>query len=428
MQRIDASVEIGIIGSMLLDDKCIESVLRTVTAEDFTSASAKRIFEMIAEMAKDKKAVDILTVIDALDNDAGLKQYAVEALNVTPTAANVETYCQLLKAQSQRDKLAKMAQDIDGALFAGDDYEAVLTQAKTRLDNIERVSLAPLKSSDALMQWFSYYERVKNDPDSAYCATGYGDLDRALGGGLFNDEVYILAARPGMGKTTQAIDIAEKVTQRGRPVLFASLEMSAIQITSKRLANVSGMNYTRLLRGRLSGDDMSQVYQAADAVSNRPFFVVDSVYTVGDIERYALAINNLALIVVDYLGLIQTGERPVSRYEEITHISAELKALAKRLHKPILVLAQLNRENTTRSDKRPTMADLRDSGAIEQDAGAVILLHRESYYKPEEEAPQVETIELIIAKNRHAAPCTVKMLWNGESGRINEISDKDMPF
>ena len=238
---------------------------------------------------------------------------------------------------------------------------------------------------------------------------------------MFNDEVYILAGRPGMGKTTQGIGIAERVAKSGKAVLFCSIEMSETQITSKRLAIAGGLDYTRLMNGQTSDEDMKELAALTVELSNHPFFTVDDVNTVSQIEERTRGVENLGLVVIDYLGLIQTGERVMPRYEEVTRISADIKALAKKLHRPILLLAQLNRENTTRSNKRPTMADLRDSGAIEQDAGAVILLHRDSYYEPEEEPPETEEIELIIAKNRHAAPGTVKMMWHGASGQITEV-------
>ena len=206
-------------------------------------------------------------------------------------------------------------------------------------------------------------------------------------------------------------------------MLFVSLEMTAVQIMAKRIALEGGLQYTQLMSGKLGETDEEVMQEAMGRLTDRPFFLTTkSGMTVGEISKTARQIRDLSLIIVDYMGLIPASEesRSKPRYEQMTEISAGVKALAKSLNVPILALAQLNRENMTRKDKRPTMSDLRDSGAVEQDAGAIILLHRPEYYETREQgdAAETEDIELNVAKNRHAAPGLVHMTWDGGKGSI----------
>lgn len=426
--RADLTAENSIIGSVLIDERCLPVVAASVAPDDFTNRLARRVFSAAVALWEAGESVDPVTVLHRLGDDGEASQYILGCMEVTPTAANVEEYCRILRAQTKRRKLEEVADGIRDESFVGKPWDEIAGAAVRALAELGTESAKATTSREAAANFAKHYMLVKRDPDAAYCRTGYNGLDRFLGGGMFNGDVYILAGRPGMGKTTQGIGIAERVAADGRKVLFISLEMSETQIMAKRIAIQAGINYTALLGGKLGGEEEALAFTTASRIGERPFYIVDTASTVRDIERYAKGIDGLSLIVIDYLGLVRTENQLDKRYEEMTRISADLKALAKRIGKPILVLAQLNRENTQRSDKRPTIADLRDSGAIEQDAAGVIMLHRESYYNPGEEQPEAEEIELIVAKNRHAAPGILHMMWHGSTGQITEIDKASMPF
>ena len=426
--RADLSAENSIIGAVLIDERALSEVIGVIDLSDFGSTIARKAFEAILSLRENGELIDPVTVLQRMGDTAAHREYVLGCMDITPTAANIGEYCKVLKAQAKNRKLDIIADAIREDTFIGRSWHDIASDVRKEIDELGTADAKATTSKDAAAEWLKLYNVIKEDPGKAYCRTCYKQLDKMLGGGFFNGEVYILAGRPGMGKTTQGIGIAEKVAGDNRPVLFISLEMSETQIMAKRIAIKAGVGYTGLLSGKLDKEDETAAILAAANLSERPFYIADRASTVKDIERYAKGIEDISLIVVDYLGLIRTELVNEKRYEEMTRISADLKAFAKRINKPILVLAQLNRENTQRSDKRPTMADLRDSGAIEQDAAGVILLHRESYYKPGEEIPEAEEIELIIAKNRHAAPGTLKMMWHGRTGQITEFASNDMPF
>ena len=296
-----------------------------------------------------------------------------------------------------------------------------------------------MSSEEAAEAWQEHYDKVCNNPDYAYCRTGFPLLDKKLGGGMFKQGLYIVGARPGMGKTTLGINIADNIAKAGKLVLFISLEMSRTQIMSKRIAREGGINYTLLMAGGLSDNGKQAAQDAVEVLKGRPFLLTDkSGLTAADIGQMARQVSGLGAVVIDYFGLIKATEEdaPKPRYEQMTDISADLKALAKRLKIPMLVLCQLNRENMNRGkDKSPTLSDLRDTGAIEQDADAVILLHRPEYYSDETKTanyapPERENINLIVAKNRHGETGTVTMQWRGRTGEIHEFDKvhEEIPF
>lgn len=425
MRRAELNAETAVAGAILIDATCLDAVAAVIRPEDMAEDVPRRIYAAALELKRRGGVIDPVTILDEMGG--GDSEYITRLMELTPTAANAGEYAALVAKEARARRLEQIADDIRDGVFIGADAAEIADRARRELDGVESARKSLPTGAESMAAWYERYTLLQKEPESAYCRTGYGSLDRALGGGLFNSEVYILAGRPGMGKTTVGIALAERVAERGAPVLFCSLEMSAHQITTKRIARLANVEYTRCLNGTLSDDDLAEAISSASKLSARPLFVADELSLVSDVERYAREVKDLRLVVIDYLGLLQTGDRPAPRYEEITRISAAIKALAKRLDKPILVLAQLNRENTTRADKKPTLVDLRDSGAIEQDAGGVILLHRDHYYNTDEEPPEREPIEFIIAKNRHSATRTVTMIWSGATGRIDEMT-RGMPI
>ena len=270
-----------------------------------------------------------------------------------------------------------------------------------------------------MLAYYRHRERVDAGA-GGYVPTGYRSLDRLLGGGLLNSGFYILAARPGMGKTTFGLAVADQVAQQRGPVLFVSLEMDEEQLAAKRLSRAAGISYDALMMGNLGDEERARAAEWSSKVSQIPVYTNRKPRaTVDDIANMARKVKGLKLLVVDYFGLIRTEERAKNRYEAMTEVSGQLKALARKLKVPLLCLAQINRENAQRQDKRPQLSDLRDTGALEQDADGVIFLHCNSYYNQERPDPwEPDYMQIILAKNRHASTGTCDAAFYRAVGRI----------
>lgn len=426
--------ETSVIGSLLISPEVLEIIEAVLTPSDFEDAACRETYLAALSLRDNKKPIDAVLLGEELKKRTGenMTGWLIELMQITPTAANIETYCRLVKEDANKRRLLRIAEAINENTNAGSfaDWREIASDALEQINELEDNASGDVVSSlDMANDWMEYYDKVVKNPEFAFCRTGYSSLDRMLGGGMFRQGMYIIGARPGMGKTTLGINIAENIAKRGSNVLFVSMEMSRTQIMAKRIAIVGGISYTKLMNGSLADAGRAEAVTTAARLSERPFNLVDkSKMTVVDIGRAARQVKDLSAIVVDYLGLVKPEEVKANkpRYEEMTDISADLKALAKLLGVPIMVLCQLNRENASTSDKRPQLQHLRDSGAIEQDADGVILLHRPEYYSKDKLAddyvpPDVEAIELIVAKNRHGETGLVKLSWRGVTGEIREF-------
>lgn len=429
--------EAAVIGSILIDADCISEVDKVgLCADDFKNDIYRAIFEIIETRRQSGDNFNDLVLLseELSKRRPGEDWYSVihDILVYTVTAVNAPMYCKSVKDNANRRRFVDMLADAAATANYGD-WKAEADAVYEALHQLKEYGDDVYSGEVLSDQFLDYYEQTKKDPNNAYCKTGFADLDRQLGGGMFRSEVYIIGARPGMGKTTLGINIAQNIVNHGGAVLFVSLEMSAPQIEAKRISLETKIRYTELMAGRIAPEQEFQVYDWIADNKSKPFYLVTKPMTVGEIGRKARQIGNISCIIIDYIGLISCQEesRQKPKYEQMTEISAALKATAKTLNIPILALCQLNRESTTRSDKRPTMADLRDSGAIEQDAGAIVLLHRPDYYANKEsgETPEMEEIELNVAKNRHAEPGIVRMWWHGNIGRISmQTREDELPF
>lgn len=417
--------EVAVIGSLLLDPAVLPQLEQAgLTPEMFDDPDCRVIYETVLRLRDEGRNYSNIVILGDEAKKVGFKDYSsflLDAMQDTPSAALALDYAALVISEYKRRSLNLLLHEAAYDSEAGD-WQSVAESVAEGLQSIGTGEEQGLTSGSGLVSHFrKYYEQTKADPSRAYCPTGFQELDDKLGGGMFRSEIYVLGARPGMGKTTFALNIAESLVRMGKAVLFVSMEMTADQIMAKRISIESGISYNQVLTGRVPSYEEEKLEQAIEAIENRPFYLTTkSGLTVSDIGRLARRVKDLALIVIDYLGLISPEKEMISktRYEQMTAISASVKAMAKTLNVPVLALSQLNRENTNRQDKRPSMSDLRDSGAIEQDAGAIILLHRESYYGQTAQAN--EDIELNVAKNRHSSPGVVTMAWNGTAGRTDE--------
>lgn len=412
--------EQSVIGSMLIDAACVEDVLQVLSAADFQHEVLRSFFEAFRKLHEVGVVIDPVTVLNEVPGDKS--DLARELMTITPTAANVMKYAAIVKEQAKRRRVRDAIEE----LYFAEDPAGMRDTLQAALDQLDAdAGSAIMDGKQAAANWTAWIQLVQTDISNALITSGFPALDTMLGGGFFRSGFYVIGARPGMGKTTLALNMANRIAKDGKRVLFISLEMDGNQITAKRLAIWTGLPYNALYTGRLSEDDMNTVRPALQWFGNLPFYTADAgIYSVSDLSGYAMS-GKFDIIFVDYLGIMTPADEDAQRtkYEQITNLSKAMKALAKRAKIPIVALSQLNRESASKSNKRPTLAELRDSGAIEQDADGVILLHREGYYATEK--PETETIELIIAKNRHGETGTIPLHWWARSGQIIEISYRE---
>nr|DAM27578.1 MAG TPA: DnaB-like replicative helicase [Caudoviricetes sp.] len=419
---IDAlEAESAVCGSILLDDACLPEVLEHLTEADFVLEANRAIFRAAVELYRREEPVDPVS-IRAEARGAVSDAYMMELMQATNTAANAGIYAEETRRASMRRSLVALGQELERrASTLEETPRELISAAQRELEAIEAQDTARelATSGDTLLAYYRHRERVDAGA-GGYVPTGYRSLDRLLGGGLLNSGFYILAARPGMGKTTFGLAVADQVAQQRGPVLFVSLEMDEEQLAAKRLSRAAGISYDALMMGNLGDEERARAAEWSSKVSQIPVYTNRKPRaTVDDIANMARKVKGLKLLVVDYFGLIRTEERAKNRYEAMTEVSGQLKALARKLKVPLLCLAQINRENAQRQDKRPQLSDLRDTGALEQDADGVIFLHCNSYYNQERPDPwEPDYMQIILAKNRHASTGTCDAAFYRAVGRI----------
>ena len=411
----NVQAEQAVLGSMLIDAACVRDVLARLREDDFALPTDGAIFAQIQRMYAAQKPIDAISVADAMrgenaEETAQIRAYIAELLDITPTSANALMYSDIVLQASRRRLLEHAFGDAVSRLREEQPEEEIIPEVEDAIAGArERMGSDLLSPMEQVERYFAHRERIDSGA-KPYVRTGFRQVDRMLGGGMVDSGLYFLAARPGMGKSTFALNIAENVAKTGSTVIFISLEMDNEQITAKRLSAMTRASYQTALNDTLTEEEYQEVCQATVELSQRPLYVNSSVAAnVEKITSMAHSKKGVRLVIVDHFSLIQTPGRH-SRYEEYTNVSGALKRLARALKCPILCLAQLNRANDMRKDKRPMLSDLRDTGAAEQDADGVITLFRPDYYEADKEQKDGEPsfTELAVAKNRH-----------GKTGRIS---------
>lgn len=414
--------ESAVCGSILLDADCLPEVMDVLTEDDFALSANRAIFCAAKELSRRSETVDPVTILAAAGGEV-TREYAMELMAVTSTAANAGVYAAETRRASMRRALIALAETLSERATLPEDPRALIGEAQRELERIEAQDTARelATSGDAILDFYRHREQVDGG-GGGFVPTGFRSLDRMLGGGLLNGGLYVLAARPGMGKTTFALSVADSIARSG-PVLFVSLEMDLEQISAKRIGRAAGISSSALLMGGLNDDERRRAAEWSSKLSQMPFYLNRKTWaTVDDLGNMARKVKGLRCLLVDYFGLIRPSGRIKNRYEAMTEISGSLKSLARTLKTPVLCLAQLNRENKDRRDKRPLLSDLRDTGALEQDADGVIFLHRTDYYSERDDAGpspwEPVPMQIILAKNRHAGTGVCDAAFYRAVGRI----------
>ena len=429
LRQLPHSVEAeqAVLGSMLIDPRCVSEVIDKLRTDDFYIRQNKEIYETIYSMFNYSLTIDPVTVLENMKQNGCYDEnqsrgYILQLMDTTPTAANVGEYIDILKDKTLLRRVAEAAGELTAMIQEGTSTgQDILEAAEQRIYAIRqgRAARGLVPISDVIIDVYDRLEELAASENAIPgMSTGLRDLDRAISG-LNNTDLILLAARPGMGKTSMALNVLLDAGKKsGKKVAFFSLEMSREQLALRLISSECFVDNKKLVTGKLSDEDWESVAAAADSLNRSTIYIDDdSSVTVADINAKCRRVENLGLIVIDYLQLMQSAggksnNRGENRQQVVSDISRSLKIMAKELNVPVLCLSQLSRANESRNDKRPMLSDLRESGAIEQDADIVLFLYREGYYNKDTENPNLA--ECIIAKNRHGETGTVELQWTPE--------------
>ncbi len=421
--------EKSLLGGMMMDKDAIYKVVDFLQIKDFYKKDHQKIYRSMVEIIDKSGSIDLLSVANRLEEKellekVGGNSYLTELVNQVPTASHVEEYGKIVQKKRILRELIRTGQEISQTGYKEDeDVEEILDQAEQKIFDISQNSLRNqfLKVGDALEEAFERIDELtRQDKDTRGVPSGFPELDERLSG-FQKSDLILLAARPSMGKSSLAFNIAQNVAiNENIPVGIFSLEMSNDQIIDKLLSSQSGVNLWKIRNGKLSTKDSSNDYtkiqEAMSQLSDAPIYIEDkssfNIMQMKAMARRLQAENGLGLIIIDYLQLIQPRSSSESMVQQMTEISRSLKGLAKELKVPVIALSQLSRAVEKRTPKIPRLSDLRETGALEQDADVVLLMYREDYYRDDTERKNIT--DLIIAKHR-----------NGPTGKVELYFDRD---
>ncbi len=438
-QQVPFSLEAeqSVLGGILIDPSSITRVADTIKSEHFYLPQHQAIYTVMSNMFQLSARIDTVTVLDELKksgvyDEAGGKAYLVQLAQTVPSVANIESYAAIVREKYYMRSLISAARDIisdttEGAADAG----VLLDSAEQRIFEIRQgKEVSGLRHIKDIIvnETLDRIDKISNPEtkgDYIGIPCGISDLDRIITG-LNKSDLIILGARPGMGKTSFALNIARNVAvQQDKSVCFFSLEMTRDQLAQRMLSDEASIKSDKLRTGEISGAEWTRLVQASDVLSKAPiYFDESSGITVPEIKAKVRRMKKADLIIIDYLQLMRSARRTENRVQEVSDITRNLKIMAKDLGVPVLVCAQLSRGTEVKGKShRPQLADLRESGSIEQDADIVLFLYRESYYQADgeddgESQPDETSAEVIVAKNRHGETGAVKLHWAGEFTRF----------
>ena len=432
--------ERAVLGGLMLETHRFDTVIQVIKENDFDGKDHQIIFQSMSELVEENKPLDPLTVSEKLDNKNSLnkvggKDYLVELATTTPSAANLEAYAEIIRQRSITRKLMKANSEISELILnpQGQDGASLLDKAESMIFALNDET----NQNDQNLQ--SMRELIPSTMDRLHelsnksggligSSTGYKDLDNKLQG-LQNGDLIVVAGRPSMGKTSLAMNVAENVlldSESNGSVLIFSLEMPGESLTTRLLSGMTKLNQQNVRSGMLKDDELRILFQQSEKLKNLPLWIDDSsILSPMELRAKARRLartekDGLSLIVVDYLQLMQLPLSSENRVNQISEISRSLKSLAKELNVPVIALSQLNRAVENRPNKRPIMADLRDSGAIEQDADVILFIYRDEVYN--EDSEHGNKAEIIIGKQRNGPIGTVNLTFLKEFTRFENFS------
>ncbi len=426
-----------ILGAILLDHNVISTILEFVTAKSFYIEKHRALFEVMMNMFTTNQTADAVTVLnEALKrnifetSDEG-RNYLASLANMVPSVDNITSYCQIVAEKHSMRSLALTAREILHEIALNQNSaQSILDSAEQKIFEIRQGKdvngLTPI--GDVVMESWDRLQKISGPDKEKFLGakSGFTLLDTVTSG-LNKSDLIILAARPGMGKTSFALNIATNVARHsGKDVAIFSLEMSKEQLATRMLSTEALVDSNKLRNGHLSDNDWVRLASGADVLYQLPIMLDDTAGTnVPQIKAKLRRVKNLGLVVIDYLQLLGSTMKTENMVLRVQEITRNLKILAKELDVPVILLSQLSRGVESRPDKRPLLSDLRDSGSIEQDADIVLFLYRDAYYNKESTEPNV--CECIVAKNRHGETGPVKLIWDGQFTRFSNADFTSAP-
>ena len=436
--------EQSVLGAILVEPECIAQVADRLSPEEFYLPEHQAIYRVMLEKLINNQKIDFVTVLESLKDNGFFsgedgKAYLLKLANIVPFLSNLPNYARIVREKSDARRLIKAAREItEEAMDPSNDASMLLDSAEQRIYDIRqgRQNGGLLSIKEVLASNFEMFKKLSSEDRSQYVGipTGISTLDEVTSG-LNRSDLIIVGARPGMGKTSFALNIARNVAMlQKRTVAFFNLEMSREQMVNRLLSSEARVSSKKLRTGNLSPDEWGRISTAASELCQAPIFLDDTAtITVPEMKGRLLRLgNDLGFVVVDYLQLMHSVRRIDNRVLEVSEITRSLKIMAKELNVPIMVCAQLSRGTEKQgSSHRPALADLRESGSIEQDADQVLFLYRSDYYKNEATDPAAppapDTSEVIVAKNRHGELRTVPLAWAGEFTQFTALDPQRVP-
>ena len=443
----NVEAEQAVLGSILLDYHCLDDVAEILpSCEYFYIENHKAIYSVIMEMYALNRPIDFVTVFEKLkflnvfEDQAEVRSYLMGLLQLVPSVSSASNYANIVKDNYNVRVLILAAKEIINESSEGiGDSSLLLDSAEQKIFDIRQGNEVKglIKINESIIETFDRLDALNSDEKSIYKSipTGIKDLDRTITG-LNRSDLILLAARPGMGKTSFALNIAKNAALKEKnKVAFFSLEMTREQLTARLLSNESNVHGTKLKTGHLKDDEWIRLIEAGDTLSRIELYLDDTPgITVQQMKAKLRRLRNVDLVLIDYLQLMSSSRKIDNRVQEISDITRNLKCMAKELNVPVVLLSQLSRASEQRTEHRPLLSDLRDSGSIEQDADIVLFLYREDYYNNAseiiDENANKNTGECIVAKNRHGETRTVPLYWEGEFMRFTGVDNlnRDTPF
>ncbi len=432
--------EQSILGGLLLDNSKWDVVGDKVIEDDFYRQDHRLLFRVVSRLATQGNPIDVITVSEELQRlgeleNAGGMAYLSELVEKTPSASNVRSYSNIVHERAVLRRLIQVSGEISDSAFnpTGRSTSELLDEAERKVFQIAESGTGkesgPVSANKILTETLERIEELFDAPDGITgVTTGFKDLDD-MTSGLQPSDLVIVAARPSMGKTAFAMNLVESAVIKGEvPVLVFSMEMPSHSIFMRLLSSLGQINQTKIRTGKLDEEDWPRLSSAAKMLKGRPLFIDDTAglsptEVRSRARRVAREVGQLGMIMVDYLQLMQIPGMTEGRTAEISEISRSLKALAKELNCPVVALSQLNRGLESRTDKRPMNSDLRESGAIEQDADVIMFIYRDEYYN--EDSPDKGIAEIIIGKQRNGPIGKVKLQFQGQFTKFNDLSHVD---